>query len=428
MKLNLCSILILFALGLCVASPALSASLTIQATGPGTFSIQGSDMDGVGGIDLTIGYDPAALSAPKVSWGSLVSGALSVANTSAPGVIRIAIIRTEPLSGSGPIAVLTFSTQSGSGGLSSFSAKLIDAKGGELPVQAAIAPEAIDSATTGLGMSSNPGVPFSQPDSSRTSTAAVSATVPQSVQQTATQATAGLGSVTMPGDGQAKNDKQPAETKSVQPPETQESPEAVTRQVKSPMEEKRAEPVEPVDAKQTQTIHGSVLDRFRTYQGEKTPEILIALFTKEVSPAFRQEPAIAVSDGTAVIRVKVDFSALKGTSTSFALSGAKMVSLKKEDDSNIWVLDTLPQANSLKATVSVMNGASIIEFPLTVVPPAVGVSSSRAEFAAFLKDSAAKAPKHDLNGDGRHDYLDDYIYTAHYLIKTGTIEKNTRKQ
>jgi hypothetical protein len=197
--------------------------------------------------------------------------------------------------------------------------------------------------------------------------------------------------------------------------------------MKSQVEEKGADPVEPVDTKQTQSIHGSVLERFRTHQGEKTPETLIALFTKEISPSIRQEPAIVISDGKEVVRVTVDVSTVKGASTSFALTGAKMVSLKREDDLSVWVLETLPQADALKAAVTLMNSSSIIEFPLTIVPPAGVVTSNRADFEVFLKDSGSKAPKYDLNGDGRHDYQDDYIYTAHYLIKTGAAEKNTKK-
>jgi hypothetical protein len=405
-------------------SLALGASLLITSSGGGSYIVQGENMNGVAGIDLTIGYDASSLSTPTVSWGGLVAGALSIANTNVPGSIKIAIIRTEPFSGSGQVAALSFATQSGTGGITSVSAKLIDSKGGAIQAQAAIAPGATGTSVAGQGLISTPGVPFSQPDSSRASSA-TSVTTP--VQAAATQVPTSLGSVTMRGDGQAKIDKQPAETKSAQPLESQESSETATRQMKSQLEEKGTDPVEPADVKQTQTIHGSVLDRFRAYQGDKNPEILIALFTKEISPSIRQEPAIVISEGSAVVRVTADVSALKGASTSFALTGAKMVSLKREDGSDIWVLETLPQAGSLKATVTLMNSTSIIEFPLTIVPPATSVTSSRADFAAFLKDSGAKAPKHDLNGDGLHDYLDDYIYTAHYLIKAGAAEKNTKK-
>jgi hypothetical protein len=68
----------------------------------------------------------------------------------------------------------------------------------------------------------------------------------------------------------------------------------------------------------------------------------------------------------------------------------------------------------------------MIDFPLTVVPPAGAVTGNKADFAAFLKDSGVQAPKFDLNGDGRHDYLDDYVYTAHYLIRSSAAAKNAK--
>jgi hypothetical protein len=418
MKPNLRSILIMISLGLCIASSALSASLTIQATGPGTFSIQGGGMDGVGGMDLTIGYDPATLTAPKVSWGGLVSGALSVANTSAPGVIRIAIIRTEPLSGSGSIAALTFSTQSGSGGLNSFSAKLIDGKGGELPVQAGIAPEATGSATAASGLGTTPGGASGQPDTVQTSSAAAPPPV-------ASPASIGLGTVSMSGDSQPRSELRPAEPKAAAAKDVVEVKEAAERQVIQSSSEKPAEPSEYAEVKQVQTVYVSVLERFRAFQGERTPESMAALFKQVISPNISQEPAIVVSDGTATVRITIDLSAIKGSSTNFALTGAKLVSLKRADDSETWILESLPQANTLKASVTIMNSRSVIEYPLTVVPPAT-VSQKKEDFVQFLKDSGAKNPQFDLNGDGSHDYRDDFIYVAHYLTKSGAESKAAR--
>lgn len=403
------------ALCMCCSS-ALGASLTVTPSGAGSFVVQGGSMDGVAGIDMTIGYDAASLSSPSVSWGSLVSGALSLANTGTPGSIKIAIIRTEPFSGNGPIAVVSFASQTGSAGMKSVSARLIDSKGGNLPVHAVIAPGATGTpdGTSGQIISAA-GIPFSQP------------ATPPAVTSTATAAVApvmtGLGTVSMPGDNQPRNELPPPEPKPAPPAEAAEAAESKATPAPQPVAEKPVESPEPADIKET--VYLSVLERFRGYQGEKTPENLLAIF-KAGPASIRQEPEVVVSDGTAKVRVTADLSAIKGTSPNFALTGATLVSLKKGEDSGIWVLEALPQLNSVKAAVTIMNSSSVIEFPLTVVPPASGVSANQADFAAFLKDSGAKKPLRDLNGDGRHDYLDDFIYTAHYVIATTAAAKKTK--
>jgi len=402
MKIRFRYILMAVTLCVCSASLALGASVTIVPTPvAGSFDVQGANMDGVAGIVLTIGYDTSTLGKPSVKWGSLVSGAMTVPNTTVPGTIKMSIARVEPFSGSGPIATVSFAIHNGSGVIPSlFVNQMTDSNGENVSAQAG-------TATAGSGLSTTAGLPFSS------STAAATPPV-----------MTGLGTVTMPGDNQPKSEVKPAESAAAHPPETSEAAESTTQPLKQPTEEKTAEAIEPVEVKQT--VYGGVLDRFRAYRGEKTPSIMVALFTKAVSPSIRQVPAVVISDGKATVRVIVDLSAIKGTSTSFALSNAKLVSLKKDDESNTWVLDALPKVNSLKATVTILNSSSVIEFPLTVVPPAASVSAKQADFAAFLKDSGAKVPKHDLNGDGLHDYLDDYIYTAHYLINSSAAAKHAK--
>jgi hypothetical protein len=73
-----------------------------------------------------------------------------------------------------------------------------------------------------------------------------------------------------------------------------------------------------------------------------------------------------------------------------------------------------------------MNSSSVIEFPLTVVPTGAAVSKKEADFAAFLKGSPAQAQKRDLNGDGRYDYMDDFIYAAHYKLNSSAAAKTGR--
>ena len=74
----------------------------------------------------------------------------------------------------------------------------------------------------------------------------------------------------------------------------------------------------------------------------------------------------------------------------------------------------------------ILTDSDAIDYPLTLAPPVKDITALEADFAAFLKDSGAKPPKHDLNGDGVHDYLDNYIYTANYLSKKSTAKSPTK--
>jgi hypothetical protein len=113
---------------------------TIQAvsTGSGTYSILGNNMDGVAGIQIEIKYDTASLSSPTVTQGGLVTGAILAANTSTPGVITIGIINTSAFSGNGQIAGISFASKTGSAGITSITASLIDIKGSSVASSATV--------------------------------------------------------------------------------------------------------------------------------------------------------------------------------------------------------------------------------------------------------------------------------------------------
>lgn len=104
-------------------------AVTIISSGGGVFVVQGDNMDGVAGIDLTIGYDSSKLSSPTVTQGALISGSLFAANPDTPGTIRMAIVGTTALSGSGPIAQISFATHDATSVPTLSSVKLIDANG-----------------------------------------------------------------------------------------------------------------------------------------------------------------------------------------------------------------------------------------------------------------------------------------------------------
>jgi hypothetical protein len=386
------------------ASIALCASVTAIPYGGGIYSIQGSNMNGVAGIELNIGYDAASLGTPKVVQGALVSGALMQSNTAIPGTIKVAIIRVAPFSGSGEIASISFTTQTGSGGITSITSSMIDNKGTTVASQASVA---ANTQTADSGLISTPGVPFSQPTATTTTSSTTSTTATPSTSSTSMPSV--LGTVTMPSDASAKSDTKPTET-TIQPqPAVTGEPVADKSSEQAVVEKPAVEPQKQEKVKVT--VYVGILENFRVYKGEKTPGILTALFNKEIAPNISQEPAIAINDGKNPVKILVKLEIPDDKSPNFALNGAKLVSLSK-DNTTGWVIEALPHTGIIEASLTILTDNETIEYPLTLTPASPKTTAVDADFVLFLKDS-----KRDLNGDGKHDYLDDYIYTANYLLK-----------
>ena len=411
-------------------SIAFGAAVTVTASGNGIFIINGSQLDGVGGIDLYVVYDNASLASPTVSQGSLISGGgMLLANPNfAPNTIKIAIVRHPVFSGSGQLAVISFATHTGTGAVKVTTNSMISGTGA--PISGVVSSSANDfqtsasDATTAAASGSTVGTTSNTVGTASGSTVN---TTSSTVGTTSGSTPAYLGTVSMPGDDQKSGSTKPVEPVGVpvtptEPAPVVEQPDAKTEAVVPEVKTDAA--AKPQEIKISS--YTSVLERFQSYQGEKSPAIMVALFKKPVATSIRQEPAIAISDGKINVRIIAEAPANESTSPNFALTGAKMISLKKDDKSGSWILEALPQAKSLKATVTILAGGSVIDFPFTLVPPVSGVFLEETEFAAFLKDSNTKSPKFDLNSDGRHDYLDDYIYTAHYLIKKSAGNKTEK--
>ena len=391
-----------------------AASIAITPTGNGTFIIQGNGMDGVAGIQLLVKYDTASMASPSVTQGSLVSGAMMAANTNNPGSINIAIINTKPFSGSGQVASINFATHTGTGSIT-VSSSMINSKGA--PVAGGGTVNASDYQTSTTGSSSS-GDLSGQSGGSTGSTGSSSSTT-----ATAPTATTYVGTVTTPPDGQNRNSDQPRNTE-IKQAETPVVPEQSNEPATAKPEEPAADATPATEPKKADrikvTTYSGVLDLFRAYRGERSSAIFTALFSNEISPTIRQEPAVVLSDGKTPVKIFVKLETSGDRSPNFSLNGAKLVSLKK-DAASTWVVEALPKVGIMQATLTILTESELIEYPLTLAPAVAGISPAEAEFAAFLADS-----KRDLNGDGRHDYLDDFIYTANSLVKKAA-GGNTKK-
>src|SRR5512147_685199 len=101
-------LIILFLLMASFPRTGTAAGVTISPSGGGVYLVSGQALQNVSGLDITISYNAAALSSPRVSSGGLLNGGLLMANTSSAGTIRVAAIHQGVVQGSGLLATITF--------------------------------------------------------------------------------------------------------------------------------------------------------------------------------------------------------------------------------------------------------------------------------------------------------------------------------
>lgn len=400
----------------CTAS-ALAATVTVTASGDTSYSVQGSGMTGVAGIELNINYDATSLSSPNVK---PILGGMFAANTSRPGSIKIAIVSTTAFSGSDSVGIvnITFAGRTGTGGITSASVNMIDTKGAKIAASITVS----GTSSSGIpGLSNTPGVPFSQNETTPTlqqSQSQTSATAQSGSPTTATS----LGTVTMPTDQQqpGKTPFQPAPSPAV-PGEIVEPAASRTAEQAQPSALSAAE-VKPEETPQY-VIYKGVLDRFRLYDGSKKLPAVAELFDKKIAQTIMQSPAIVISNGLDKAILTIDIPTRIKSAPNFAVKGGTIVSYKQDKElKGRWLVEVAPETGSLLVSVTIIAGAEEFEYPLTVAPPIkTTLTLDEKGWDIFVaKTGTAKAPLHDLNGDGIRNYVDDYIFVANILAKKST--------
>lgn len=395
-----------------------AATIVVEQSGV----VNGSGMDGVAGIDLTITYDTAILASPTVTKGSLVSKSFFTANTASAGIIRIAIISNPPdtsFSGNGQIAIISFASKTGENGIKSIPAySIIDTKGTKMPLQALVGA----STTVPITPTTNDppvSTTITTPDISSSSTPTSST----ATTTTSASTTGYSGTVTVQTDTlQTKPEPQPPDVPN------QITTEAVPQHQTEPVGAAPL-PTAPagktaVESKTEETgqhmIFKSVADRFKTYMGDKSLPIMTALFSKEVSKFIHQEPAAVISDGKTRIRIVIDLPANNATSPNFAMDNASVLSVKRENGNyRRWIIEAIPEVHAWKATLNIIAGVDSFEYPLTVAPPlGNALKPDQAGWNALIKEvGSSQKLLYDFNNDGVNDYIDEFIFVANHLAR-----------
>ncbi|ACH39080.1 hypothetical protein Gbem_2067 [Citrifermentans bemidjiense Bem] len=426
-SLMLC--LLLFQPQQSLAAPLLS----LIPAGSGSFVLQGTGFSNVAGIDLTITYDSSRLSNPRLTQGPLARGAVTALNRNDAGTLLVSIIGAPAINGNGPVATVLFDQQGGGTGQISARGSIIDTLGSKQAVLI-FAGSSTDTvqppATPAPSAPASPASNHDQPGVGENDGVADPGTTPArtgarilggSVSLPAAEAPALSGGGVNPSGAIQDRDAPLA------PAEIQQTP-TVGR---PPVEKATADPAQPDNAPAADPAPAapieaaSVLERFRTYTGQRSAAGFISLFAPGMNQCFRQEPAVGISTPGSILALTIPRSGDKAP--NFAFQGCQAVSFRAGEDG--WVLEVKPDVGAESALV-VMLFDGIRQCPLALAPAAdVDLDGSgkvtEADFEAYLKPVKGEAAikRRDLNGDGRLDYRDDYIFTANYLAAMSKVGK-----
>ena len=401
-----------------ISGPVLGANISVTPAGETGFAVVGGALSGVAGMDITINYDTSTMSNVKVVPGALIGSSMFLPNPNAPGVLRLAVLNSSgSISGNGNIAAITFDkTGSSPGRITRVVAELINASGAKLAVTSSFSNLA-ETPPPSTDVAANP----LNPQSPATNQPAA----PSSTTGGQTTSTGSLGAapgmtVTMPGEGGDKEGDRKRDTQrpmEPQPPMPVPVPDVASSG--SAPETPQREEKKPAPKKDI--AYPSVAAKFKAFSGTPSIESLTALFTPEKGLLYEQEPRIALSNGKETLKVIVRLEDAVKSAPNFALENAKMLSLTKGEQ-GVWIIEALPKKDAQEATLTLFYDENTINIPLTIAPPLSaqqlgalkGLTDN--DFKQFIKERGTKAaPSHDLNKDGKRDYLDDYLFVANYL-------------
>lgn len=390
----------------------------------GTYVLKGEEIENVGAVNITISYDPSTLTNPRVSNGGLLSGALVVSNLETPGIVRIAGVHPSGINGSGTFSDLNFDPAGNSTGkifllsfsLSNINGTLLAAatpdQGSNNQPSSAEIPQTNGNNTSPSGSE----VIYPQKTSGVISVQSAS-TISGSVQQV------GVGSIPLLPDSRTtpENKRSPLLEQAPPPPlleSAEPPPTETTRQTTTPETAAVNKPVIRVAV----NMNG-VLARFRDYRGERKASAFLSFFEQSEQNSqkiFRQDPPVILADGTSMVKIFVHFPEADDKSPLFAFTGAKMISMKMEKGG--WVFEALPNTGVHEATLTTLTSTAITEFPLTIAPRIdadldKSGKVTEKDFEIYLKSLPLKKIAGVTAKDANQpSYIDDYIFTANYLV------------
>jgi len=400
--------------------------LSVVPAGQGVFILQASDLSNVASIDVALRYDSSQLANPRITSGSLTAGAMVMANASSPGTVKMSVLG-QAMKGTGSIATITFDTGASPSTVTAVSGNITDMSGKAVAFTldpadrsqplAALNPlgeEKSEAAADNSELADPPTQP-AQPAATETSLRPVAAG----------------GSVTLPSD-EMRDKEEVRAMDEVRAMEEQKEPlvqpvVAETRQAEPVTSEPSvADSSVPKAEEPPLKEQPGVLEQFRLLPAEVNVTAMTSILLTRGEDLFKQDPPIAIADGKSVVRVLI-FGVASDRAPNFAFHAVRSVSISVVPDG--WLVEARPEKGAVAASISMLLNGNLQNFPLIVSPAAkVDLNGSgqvsRYDFRLFIRERGTeRAP--DLNRDGKRDYLDDYIFTANYLVAKEKVAAGT---
>jgi hypothetical protein len=161
----------------------------------------------------------------------------------------------------------------------------------------------------------------------------------------------------------------------------------------------------------------SIVQQFREFSGSRGLTAFVALFEQNHRGRFVQDPPVALSDGKTPVRIRLELQSGSKKSPNVALTDAKLVQLRKEYEKG-WEVTVLPKEGTSMASLVISMDAELVEIPLVVAPPVKirnGITESNfvAELDRYISNQVAGEKGVRLGVPY------EFIFTANYLAGLG---------
>lgn len=443
-----------------------AASVVVARVGTSNvYVVKGYDLVNVGGVEVEISYDTATLANPRITPGPMLASTMFIPNPKfTASTLKFAAMSLSAIKGSGDLATISFEIKNQPlGPVNTVQVKFTDVTGtpvknvdeeqaaalakAKAEAEAKAAADAIAKAEAEAKAATDAKV---KADAEAKAKAAADAKAKADAEVIAAQerltaaddrrkalvtATGGssIGTITLPPDQVAAA---VAERKAESEPLVTDLRKDMTLPLgddsggkKDSGEGKKTE-ADKKEQQQQSVSYKSALQLFKEFKGERSANSLIPLFAELSVPDFTQEPPIAFSDGKTLVKITLTLKQSGSDAPKFLLQGANVKQLGGEGEGTVtWTIEVLPKKDAVEATLTVIDGKTVMDFPLTVVPQVDALLTksktlSEADFAAYL----SKPSKFDLNRDGKFDAVDDYIYTANYIVALKIKPEKAKKE